>query len=451
MPGQNVRHSGSMPDKVSGKAKATTKMAKMIGRLTALEVDSLPPRSTPYADGGNLYLDVQLSGARSWVFIFRWEGKQRTMGGGKAGRLGVSLKDARRWAAEGRALLDRQPPIDPRTIWRAPTKPSVLTFAEAAKSYRALHEHLWRNAEHARQWRSTVETYCKPLLKLPIDEIDTQAVLAVLTPIWPRIPETASRVRGRIETIIDFAKADDELRPNPARWRGHLAKKLPNPKLAGKHVTRDGVAVRVERDHLAALAYTDAPDFARRLRAEGGILARALELAVLTAARSDEVLGATWREVDFDSQTWTIPPERLKTGKKTRKPHVVPLSDRAIAVLEEARAVASSDFIFPSHIRGQPLRANALRMLLQQRMGFAGLTVHGFRSTFRDWCGDETNFPREVAEQALGHAVGGVEGAYRRGDALSRRRLLMNAWADYCGSPPGDNAGNVVPLKARVV
>ena len=426
-------------------------MARVIGRLAAAEVDSLPPRSTPYSDGGNLYLDVQGSGARSWVFIFRWEGKQRTVGGGKAGKGGVSLKDARRWASEGRALLARKPPIDPRTIWRTPTKPSVVTFAEAAKRYRALHEHLWKNSEHARQWRSTVDTYCKPLLKLPIDLIDTQAVLGVLTPIWPRIPETASRVRGRIETIIDFAKPDDELRPNPARWRGHLSKKLPNPKLAGKRVKRNGVVVKVERGNHAALDYKDAPDFARRLRSETGILARALELAVLTAARSDEVLGATWREIDFDSRTWTIPPERLKTGKKTRKPHVVPLSDSAVAVLEEVRAIASSDFIFPSHIRGQPLRANALRMLLQQRMGYAGLTVHGFRSTFRDWAGDETNFPREVAEQALGHVVSGVEGAYRRGDALEKRRELMTAWADYCASSRGDQAGNVVPfeLKAR--
>jgi integrase len=423
-------------------------MARTIGRLTAQEVDALPPRNTPYADGGNLYLDVHGSGARSWVFIFRWEGKQRTAGGGKAGRGGVSLKDARRWAAEGRALLDRQPPVDPRTVWRAPTKVSVLTFAEAAKNYIILHEDSWKSAEQPRQWRSTIDAYCEPLLNLPVDEIDTQAVLKALTPIWARVPETASRVRARIETIIDFAKPDDELRPNPARWRGHLAKKLPNPKLAGKRVRRNGVVVKVERDHLAALDYKDAPDFARRLRAENSVLSRALEFVLLTAARSGEALGATWDEMDFETRTWTIPPARLKTGKKTRKAHSVPLSDRAIVALGELRTISTSDFVFPSRIHGQPLRPHALRMLLRQ-LGYTDLTVHGLRSTLRDWTGDCTSFPREIAEQALGHAIGGVEAAYRRGSGLERRRELMAQWAAYCESSPGDPAPNVLPFESR--
>ena len=356
-------------------------MAKTIGRLTALQADSLGPGL--HSDGGNLYLRIGNDGGRSWVFIYRFDGRRREAGLGKAGRGAVSLADARRKGAEGRAMLEQRPPVDPLTTWRPPTKPSVLTFAEAAKSYRAMHEHLWKNAEHARQWRSTIDTYCKPLLKRPVDEIDTAAVLRVLTPIWTRIPETASRVRARIETIIDFAKSDDELRPNPARWRGHLAKKLPNPKLAGKRVKRNGVAAKVERGNHAALRYQDAPNFARRLRAEEGILVRALEFVLLTAARSGEVLGATWGEIDFESRLWSIPPERLKTGRKTKRPHVVPLSDRAIMVLEELRAISSADFIFTSHIRGQPLRANALRMLLQQRMGHGDLTVHGFRSVLQ--------------------------------------------------------------------
>ena len=251
---------------------------------------------------------------------------------------------------------------------------------------------------------------------------------------------------AEIETIIDFGKHDDELRPNPARWRGHLARKLPNPKLAGKHIKQGGELVKVERGHLAALDYKDAPEFAQRLRAEEGVLERALEFVLLTGARSGEVLGATWDETDFRTRTWTIPPARLKTGRKTRKPHVVPLSSRAMAILQELRTISTSEFVFPSRIGGQPLRANALRMLLRD-LGYAGLTVHGFRSTFRDWCGDETNFPREVAEQALGHAVRGVEGDYRRMDALSKRRLLMDAWAAYCKSSPGSSAPNVLTFE----
>jgi integrase len=347
-------------------------------------------------------------------------------------------------------MLNRQPPVDPQMLWRASPETSVVTFGAAFRNYLTLHEPLWKNAEHARQWHTSVATYCKSLLKLPIDQIDTAAVLGVLTPIWSRIPETASRVRGRIETIIDFAKSDDELRPNPARWRGHLAKKLPNPKLAGKRVKRNGVAVKVERGNYAALGYRDAPNFARRLRAEDGTLARALEFVLLTAARSGEVLGATCGEIDFESRLWSIPPERLKTGRKTKRPHVVPLSDGAITVLEELRAISSSDFIFPSHIRGQPLRANALRMLLKERLGYAGLTVHGLRSTLRDWAGDCTNIPREIAEQALGHAVGGVEASYRRETAIERRRELMAQWARYCESTPGDDGdSNVVPFETR--
>jgi len=258
-------------------------------------------------------------------------------------------------------------------------------------------------------------------------------------------------LRGRIETLLDFAKADDETRPNPARWRGHLANKLPNPKEIGKRVKRNGVAQVVERGHFVALPYVDVPAFVRRLRDEDGAAARGLEFLLLTAARTGEVLRAQWQEIDFDARLWVVPPERLKTGKKTRQPHIVPLSDRALAIVAEMREIRSSDYVFPGRFDARPLSDMTFLMLLKKRMGLA-ITAHGFRSSFRDWCGDETSFPREIAEAALGHVVGGVEGAYRRGDALEKRRDLMTAWGAYCESPPAsDAAPNVVPfeLKAR--
>ena len=350
----------------------------------------------------------------------------------------------------------QDPMIDPLTVWRALAGSSIPTFAKAVENYLALHGPLW-NREHARQWRVTVDTYCKPLLKLPVDQIDTAAVLKVLTPIWSQIPETASRIRGRIETILDFAKLDEDTKPNPARWRGHLAKKLPNPKEAGKTIERDGVDVRVPRNNFAALPYASVPTFAARLRAEEGVAARALEFLLLTVARSGEALGAKWSEMDFDARTWTIPVERLKTGKKTKRPHRVPLTARALAILEEMRAIASNSFVFPGRFAARPLTGKALLLLLTQRLGYDGLTVHGLRSSFRDYVGEETEFSGELAEFALAHIVRGVEGKYRRGDALEKRRKLMDAWAAYCESPPPSDetaADNVLlfeSISARAV
>ena len=317
-------------------------MANTMGRLTALQVKSAELKAGLYGDGGNLYLRVTEGGldkdgnrkdnTRSWVFIYRVGGKQREAGLGKAGegKGAVTLKAAREQAAKGRAMLDQRPKIDPLTVWKAAPASEAPTFKEAAADYISLHSPTWRHAKHAHQWRASLEAYCKPLYALRIDEIDTPSILKVLKPIWTRIPETASRVRGRIEAILDYAKADDETRPNPARWRGHLAKKLPSTKHLNKTVRRvGGVTEIVKRGHLAALPYADIPAFMMRLRQENSIAAKALEFLILTSTRSGETRGAKWSEIDLDRATWTLPLERLKNAKAAKLPFVIPLSTRA--------------------------------------------------------------------------------------------------------------------------
>jgi integrase len=257
---------------------------------------------------------------------------------------------------------------------------------------------------------------------VPVDLIDTAAVLSVLQPIWARIPETASRLRGRIEAVLDFAKANG-LRSgeNPAAWRGHLALILPKRQ-------------RLSRGHHAAMPYAEVPAFVAELRERETIHALALEFLILTAARSGEVLGARWAELDLDAKVWIVPATRMKAGRER-----VPLSERAMAILERMAEIRTGDLVFPGRRRRRPLSGVALAALVP------GATVHGFRSAFWDWCGEATSFSREVAEQALAHATGGaVEQAYRRGDALEKRRALMQAWAQFC--EPGA-AGNVVPIR----
>lgn len=420
---------------------------KTIGKLTSRAVESAALKPGLHGDGGNLYLRVTQDGTRSWLFIYRFGGKQREAGLGKAGKGAVPLATARQMAAEGRAMLNQRPSIDPLTVWRGTPETSAPTFAQAAKSYIGLHGPSWRNPKHHQQWVNTLASYCRSLHNLPVDKIGADDVLACLLPIWRNAPETASRLRGRIETILDFAKVDDT-KPNPARWKGHLAFKLPNPNMIGKRVKRDGVIETVDRGHFAALPYVEMPKFIAQLRSMDGIAARALEFLILTAARTSEVLDAKWSEIDVESGLWTVPPERLKTGKLTRKAHVVPLPARALDILAAMGEIRSSDYVFPGQSDGRPLSNMAFLMLLKKRMKLA-ITAHGFRSSFRDWCGDETNFPREVAEAALGHLVGGVEAAYRRSDALAKRRLLMEAWSAYC-APPEGGSSNVTPFPARL-
>jgi integrase len=297
------------------------------------------------------------------------------------------------------------------------------TFGQCADELIVSKRSEWRNATHARQWAQTLGDYCKSIWNTPVDDIDTHALLVVLKPIWGAKPETASRLRGRIEAVLDSAKVH-KLRTgeNPATWRGHLALILPKRQ-------------KLDRRHLAAMPYKDLAAFVATLRATESIHALALEFLILTAARLGEVLGVQWSELDLAEKSWTVPATRMKAGRQ----HRVALSTRVIGIVERMAAIRTSDFVFPGQRRGRPLSQGALRKLCP-----AGATMHGFRSSFRDWCGEETNFPRELAEQALAHATGSaVEQAYRRGDALEKRRALMEAWATFCEPHAG---GNVIAL-----
>ena len=297
-----------------------------------------------------------------------------------------------------------------------------MTFDGCAKAYIAAHEAAWRNPKHRQQWTNTLATYVSPVIgQLPVAAVDTGLVLKVVEPIWSKKPETASRVRGRIEVVLDWAKVrgyrDGE---NPARWRGHLDHLLP-----AKSKVR-----KVE--HHAALPYAQVGAFMVGLREQPGIGARALEFLILTATRTGETLGAIWNEVDIAARLWTIPAARMKAGKD----HRVPLSDAALTVLKQMHAIRHSDYVFPGGRDRRPLSEMALLMLLR-RMERGNVTAHGFRSTFRDWAAERTSSPREVAEAALAHAIpDAVEAAYRRGDLFDKRRKLMAAWAEYCAKRP---------------
>ena len=426
-------------------------MPKMIGRLTHQLVGSAALEPGLYGDGGNLYLrvgkevvgedGVVKESGRSWVFVYRFGGKQRELGLGRAGKRkgAVSLADARDAARQGRAMLDQQPPVDPRTVWRAQPRASALTFAEAAKDYMAEKEAGWKNAKHVAQWRHTIKVYCEPLHDTPLDQIGVEGIRSILTPIWRRAPETASRVRVRIAAVIDHAMPVDSMQPNPALL---LAKRFAKVKEAGKLDRKTGKIV--PRGNFPALPYKGAPAFAARLREMDSVAARGLEFLLLTASRTAEVIGAKWIEIDLGARLWTIPPARLKTGKKTRKPHVVPLSPRAIAILEEMREHVVSEYVFPGRFDGQPLHDLALLEVVKRLE--PAQTAHGLRSTFRDWVGEETDLAGELAELALGHVVKGVEGLYRRGTAIDRRRALMDAWDAYLAGPPPADADNVLPF-----
>jgi integrase len=413
-------------------------MARTVGKLTALKVARrLPPGM--YADGAGLYLQVTGEGAKSWIFRFSLRGRAREMGLGSISAL--SLSDARTKAAECRRLRqDGIDPIEARKALRAQAAldaAKTLTFKQAAGNYIAAHRAGWKNAKHVAQWESTLASYAEPVIgALPVQAIDTTLVLKVLEPIWKAKPETASRVRGRIEAILDSAKVRGlRLGENPARWRGHLDHLLP-------------AKTKVRRvKHHAALPYADMPAFMAALRVQDGIAARALELTALTAARTGDTIGAAWDEVSLSEKVWTVPAERMKAGKE----HRVPLSGRALAILGEAQRarLPESRYVFPGGKAGKPLSNMAMTELLR-RMERGDITVHGFRSTFRDWAAERTNFPNDVVEMALAHAVGDkVEAAYRRGDLFEKRRRLMAEWAAYCNSPPASARDKVVTIRGR--
>jgi integrase len=379
-----------------------------------------------HCDGRGLWLVVSETGARKWVFRFTFGGRVTEMGLGNAE---VSLAAAREKAAEARKLVAFG--INPIEVRRdaeriAAGKP---TFGQCADALLETKSSEWRSEKHREQWRTTLVEYAKTLRALPVDQVDTEAVLGVLQPIWQATPETASRLRGRIETVLDAARAKGHIarnEANPARWRGHLDKLLPKRQ-------------KLTRGHHAAMPFDDVPEFIGQLRDREATAALALEFVILTAARSGEVLGARWAEFDLATKVWVIPPARMKAGRE----HRVPLSGRALAILEKLAEGRTGEFVFPGQRPDKPLSGMAMKMILR-RMKVEGVTVHGFRSAFRDWCGEATSFPREIAEAALAHVAGDTtERAYRRGDALEKRRKLMEAWAAYC-EPRADS--NVVSL-----
>lgn len=388
------------------------------GKLTTKKVEAA--KAGRHGDGGGLWLVVSPTGAKRWAYRFTMGGKVSEVGLGSFPA--VTLADARDKAAEARK--HHKAGISPVAAKRASKieEAGKPTFAAVADALIASKASEWRNEKHKAQWEMTLERYCASIRPKAVDAIETADILEILTPLWQRAPETASRLRGRIEAVLDAAKAKGYRNgENPAAWRGHLSHLLPRRQ-------------KLTRGHHAAMAYSDIPAFIAILRERDALAALALEFTILTAARSGETLGARWDEMDLKAQVWELPAHRMKAGKA----HRVPLSGRVIEIIEILGKARTNDFLFPGHARGKPLSNMAMEMMLR-RMNVEDATVHGFRSAFRDWAGNETSFPREVAEAALAHVIGGVEGAYRRGDALEKRRALMAAWAQHCEPLAADN------------
>ena len=354
-----------------------------------------------------------------WVLRFTWRGRVMEMGLG-APPVSPSPTPARGpHGAHGRVAQGLNP-IDERK-----RTSGVPTFGQMADQVREILSAGFRNETHKAQWKSSLATYAAPLGDTPVDAIGTQDVLAMLKPIWTTKPVTALRVRGRIEKVLDAAKAKGFREgENPARWRGHLDHLLSRPS-------------KLARGHHAAMPYENVAGFVADLRGREALAALALELCILTAARSGEILGMRWSEIDLDKKVWTVPAHRMKAGRE----HRVPLSQRATDILVRLGEGRSGDFVFPGQRRDKPLSAKAMGLMLR-RMKIENATTHGFRSSFRDWAGNETGYPRELIETALAHVVGDkAEQAYRRSDALEKRRTLMEAWASHCSGQD-----NVVPL-----
>jgi len=400
-----------------------------------------------YVDGNGLRLLVRDSGARFWIFRFKLAGKEaktREMGLGRAGSEpgAVPLSEARKRAGElHRAVKDGRDPLAERAMAEAERAARAQldavrgkTFEDVATAYIEANRAGWGNAKHAAQWTATLKTYAYPVMgKVAVRDVSTDLIVSVLQPLWTTKPETASRVRGRIESVLDFARVrgwrDGE---NPARWRGHL-----------DHILPRRAKVRAVEHH-AALPWKQAGGFMLALAGQKGMATLALRFGVLTAARTGEVLSARWEEIDMTAKLWTVPAERMKGGRE----HRVPLASAALDVLAEADPNGErAGLVFPSNEATRPLSNMAMTMALR-RMGRDDVTVHGMRSMFRDWTAEVTGYSRELAEAALAHAVGDkVEAAYQRGDMLTKRRAMMDDWATFCGAPYAEPAGNVVELR----
>lgn len=384
-------------------------MAKGIYKLSSAQVKAATDPGR-YSDGGGLYLNITKGGSKSWAYMWTREGRRREMGLGPF--LEVGLADARKLAESARNLVREG--LDPIQERKRAEEPN---FHDCAIRFLESKEKGWKNPKHKQQWRMTLMVYAKPLHSLRVSQIKTQDVLAVLSPIWMTKSETASRLRGRIEAVLDYAKAMGwRTGENPALWRGNLKSLLPALKRSQ----------RVK--HFPAMDFNELPAFMTDLRQREAMAARLLEFTILTASRSGEARGARWAEFDMKAKTWTVPAKRMKMGKA----HTVPLSDRAVAIIAELAEAKLNEFVFPNPVNFKEFSENGTRALLH-RMKRPDVTTHGFRSSFRDWAGDCTNVQREVIEACMAHRIKDqAEASYRRSSALEKRRGLMQSWADYC-------------------
>ena len=394
-------------------------MARQVNKLTDRQVKA-ESKAGRLGDGGGLFLRTKETGAKSWSFKWKQAGRQNELAVGPYPE--ISLAKARKQAGEWRSLIAEGG--NPKA---EKAKTSEPTFAECATMYLEIMEGQWSNAKHRQQWHNTLDQYCKPIAKRMVSEIELVDVLGVLNPIWNKVPETASRLRGRIEKILSFAQTRGwRTSSNPAVWRGNLENVLPKPK-------------KLTRGHHAAMAWEGVPNFIARLATHEALAARALELLIYTACRSGEVLEARWDEFDLEQGLWVIPASRMKA----RKEHRVPLTQSALDVLKPLYEMRHSQWVFAGQSKGRPLSNMAMQQLLK-RMKVTDITPHGFRSSFRDWAGDQTSFPREVCEMCLAHTIGNkAEQAYRRSDALEKRKALLTAWEVHC---KGNQPDNVVAL-----
>jgi len=406
-------------------------MAKKTKQLTALKIKKLKEAGS-YPDGEGLYLQISNTGNKSWFYRYEIAGKGRKHG---LGSYPTTMLDmARKKATACRVLRDKG--IDPiehkkqQVLDEELKKLKGVTFEKCATDYIASHKAGWKNRKHEQQWRNTLKTYAYPYIgKLPVKSIDTGLVLKVLEPIWYEKTETASRVRQRIENILDWAKVRKyRTGENPASWRGHLDHILPKP-----------TKVRKVK-HFNAMPYVGVPKYFKKLRKTETLAAKTLAFIILTASRSGEARGATWAEIDLKKGIWELPAERMKADR----PHRVPLSKEAIKILKEAKEFCHAEYVFAGLKKDKPISEATIRNLI--KADHSDVTTHGFRSSFRDWCAEMTNYPREVAEAALAHTLRDkTEAAYQRGDIFVKRKKLMDAWAAHCLK--GSKAGNVVPIK----
>jgi len=402
---------------------------RALNRLTVKEIEALKEPGR-YGDGGNLYLVITKAGTRQWTFRYRWKGKEKELGLGSAAIGRVTLQQARTKAQDARNELAAG--NDPQAARDAAKRATDLrrTWGQVVDEFLKTMERGWRNKKHANQWRYSLKVLAAPLSAKPVDSIGVTDVLAVLRPVWDRVPETGRRLRGRLEAVLSYATSHNyRAGENPARWKDNLKGLLPKRK-------------RGLRRHHPALPYSEVPAFIAELRnrqADTALAAYALELTILTALRTSEVLHGKFTEIDLSKNIWTVPAARMKMGEE----HRVPLSPRAVEIIRKLMETRWGDYLFPGNTINRPMSDMSMLMLLR-RMGFQHVTVHGFRSTFRDWANETTSFPYEVCERALAHKTEDeTQRAYARGDLLAKRAKLMSAWANYI-EPKA--ASNVVQL-----